>query len=224
MSTNVEKSPDRQSNWKELWGSDEWQAWSNILRNPFNNKTLQKWWKSVFEGTGWSSQGQKIQRKAAWFVTEGCSCEYRYSGTVWNPSVFPPWLKDITLQVMKKVGWPRWIRTLPNSCNINLYENGNNYVQWHSDDEPLFNGLAENCTIISLSLGASRTFQIKMKKGGRGRIVSSTVLDDGDILTMEGMFQKYLKHRLKRDRRVLNSRINITWRWIKNHDKDTCPL
>ena len=196
--------------WEEIWRSTELKAWSSYLRNPFAGGTLRQWWENVSTKISWTSCGSKNHRKAAWFVAKGCSCEYKYSGTVWNPTVFPEWLTDITLQVMEKVGWPKTIKTLPNCCNINLYENGNEIVPWHSDDEALFNGLWEKCTIISLSLGASRTFQIKRKRGRNP--VRSIVLNNGDLLTMEGMFQKFLKHQLKKYIGVLDKRINITWR------------
>ena len=218
------KVQERSSYWKEMWGNEELQSWSYILRNPFEGSILQTWWTKVFRNTSWSSYGRRINRKAAWFVAKGCSCEYRYSGTIWNPNVFPEWLKEITKKVMNKVGWPDTISTLPNSCNINLYEDGKDCVQWHSDDEALFNGIREECTIISLSLGASRTFEIQRWDGQNGTIIGTTALNDGDLLTMEGMFQKYMRHRLIKDRRVHDSRINLTWRWIKKHDKETCRL
>jgi alkylated DNA repair dioxygenase AlkB len=43
--------------------------------------------------------------------------------------------------------------------NINLYEHGKHSVGWHRGDEKLFNGLHRSIGIVSLSLGATRTFE-----------------------------------------------------------------
>ena len=105
-----------EARWEELYKNDIEQSWSRYLRNPFSRQTLWKWWKEVLNKTRWSSCGNKVPRKAAWFVSKGCSCTYRYSGTEWNPTSFPDWLTEITERVMRKVGWPSKVSTLPNSA------------------------------------------------------------------------------------------------------------
>ena len=89
------------------------------------------------------------------------------------------------------MGWPSKIKTLPSSCKATLYEDGKDFVLWHSDDESLFSSKNEHCTIISLALGATRNFEILHKKSKK---TWRKALKNGDILTMEGMFQKYFKH------------------------------
>jgi len=48
-------------------------------------------------------------------------------------------------------------------------------------------------------------------------------LRDGDLCTMEGMFQKYYDHRVPREDKKVGPRINITWRWLVEHFP-TCSL
>ncbi len=111
----------------------------------------------------------------------------------------------------------------PNSCNINLYRDGNDSVGWHTDDEPLFEGEYNDICILSLSLGSCRTFQIKKKgvKGvGRNEATSSLVLSHGDLCTMEGRFQRHYLHAVLRETDTADARINLTWRFITKHSHD----
>ena len=84
----------------------------------------------------------------------------------------------MTKQVMQVVGWPKKFQTLPNSCNVNRYDTGKDFVGWHSDDEKLFSTFNDQTMIVSLSLGASRTFEIRHKSSNKE---ISIVLNNGDI-------------------------------------------
>ena len=46
-------------------------------------------------------------------------------------------------------------------------------------------------------------------------------LKNGDICAMEGLFQNEYQHRVPRSNECNEPRINLTWRWIVNHD-DYC--
>ena len=48
---------------------------------------------------------------------------------------------------------------MPNSCNLNLYRNGSEAVEWHSDGEELFGYEGEELTIVTVTLGASIFFR-----------------------------------------------------------------
>ncbi|CAK0800721.1 unnamed protein product [Prorocentrum cordatum] len=113
----------------------------------------------------------------------------------------------------------------PNSCNLNLYENGGHSVSWHADNERLFAGKFQDCPIISLSLGHERRFELKAlapDEDGQ-KAFSKLLLRDGDLCTMEGLFQKYYEHRVPREDKEVGPRINITWRWVVEH-LDGCVL
>ncbi|CAE7358240.1 Alkbh3 [Symbiodinium pilosum] len=106
----------------------------------------------------------------------------------------------------------------PNSCNLNLYQDGQHSVGWHADNEALFQGKYQDCRIISLSLGQSRRFELMC-----GQDFHRLELSDGDLCTMEGMTQKWYKHRVpKESGRNVGPRINLTWRWIVQHHDCPC--
>merc|ERR1719210_418617 len=106
----------------------------------------------------------------------------------------------------------------PNSCNVNLYEDGGMSVGWHSDDEMLFQGKFQDALIISLSLGTTRKFETRANWPEEGeKPVRRILLASGDLMTMEGMFQKHYQHRVPREDNIQGQRINLTWRWIVKH-------
>ena len=97
-----------------------------------------------------------------------------------------------------------------NTAFLNLYRNGNDSMGWHSDDEK---ELGVNPIIASLSLGATRKFQIKPKfKGGK---IKSIDLNHGTLLIMKGEMQHFWKHAIPKQKSIRDARINITFRDIK---------
>jgi len=97
-------------------------------------------------------------------------------------------------------------------------------VGWHSDDEPLFQGKFRDIMIISLSLGVKRKFELRFNWPEEGeKPVRSFQLGSGDLMTMEGMTQKHMMHRVPKEENVKGSRINLTWRWVIKHTPK-CPV
>jgi alkylated DNA repair dioxygenase AlkB len=68
-----------------------------------------------------------------------------------------------------------------NSVLVNLYRDGNDSVSWHSDNEEI-NG--SEPTIASVSLGATRRFDLRHKESGETVRVD---LEDGSLLVMSGL-------------------------------------
>jgi alkylated DNA repair dioxygenase AlkB len=96
----------------------------------------------------------------------------------------------------------------PNSCLINYYRNGDDYIGWHSDDE-----LQSYTThpIYSVSLGATRDFEIKKKSTGA---VTRITLTNGSLLAMYGkLFQLEYQHRVPKSSTTYDGRINLTFRY-----------
>ncbi|CAE7747604.1 Alkbh3, partial [Symbiodinium sp. CCMP2456] len=104
----------------------------------------------------------------------------------------------------------------PDSCNLNLYEDGDHSVGWHADDEFLFQGKFTDCLIISLSLGGTRWFELK--SNGEPFEMHRVLLRSGDLCTMEGLMQKHYQHRVPKERNSCEARVNLTWRWIASHE------
>ena len=95
-----------------------------------------------------------------------------------------------------------------NSCLLNLYADGGEGMGWHSDDEP---ELEPSGPIASISLGAERKF-IFRHKISKQQI--SLQLEHGSLLLMTGVTQKYWQHTLPKASRIVEPRINLTFRRI----------
>jgi len=200
-------------------------SFARHIKNGISSELLAQWWKTILLHCDWlnpSTSERTIPRLVCWLTDEGCSCTYNYSGAVSTPVKKPQWLVDIGRVIMKILGWEGQLED-PSACNINLYRDGEDCVGWHADDENLFGGLVGNCLIMSLSLGQTRTFQMKLKDSHYEYNPPMSIrLDHGDICTMEGLMQRFYWHRVPPNVAESKPRINLTFRWIVNHRK-TCP-
>jgi len=212
--------------WTYVVNDPSRRSFAAYLSNPFEEGKTRSFYEHVELGTTWSQpEGPlgPIPRKTAWMVAPGgCSCTYRYGRIEVEPQIFPPWMIDIMKEVMPRCGLFN-IEEWPNSCNLNLYDDGAMSVGWHSDDESLFQGKFVDIRIVSLSLGTRRKFEIRTNWPGEGeRPVRTMSLGDGDLCTMEGMFQKHFQHRVPKESGIDGPRINLTWRWVRKH-APKCP-
>lgn len=143
-----------------------------------------------------------VPRKTAWYGYEGFN--YKYSGILCNPE---PWTKEL-------LGIKRVIETfLPesdfNSVLLNLYRDGSDKVSWHADDEK---GLGINPLIASVSLGATRRFDLKHKSDPNQKLQLELV--PGSLVIMKGALQHNWLHQIPVQKRITDSRINLTFRTI----------
>ena len=109
---------------------------------------------------------------------------------------------------------------MPTAANLNRYRGGRSHVGWHSDNEPLFGERREAKLNVSVSFGTQAPFKWKGKFGPDSD-VSSCWLGHGDILVMDGQYQDVLHHCT--DPGSEQERINVTFRWIKQHIA-ACPI
>jgi alkylated DNA repair dioxygenase AlkB len=91
-------------------------------------------------------------RRVAWYGNQ--SYPYTYSGTTKQALAWTETLLALKSLVEEKTG-ARY-----NSCLVNLYDDGNTGMAWHSDNEGL---LVEDAAIASLSFGAERRFLLRHK-------------------------------------------------------------
>ena len=94
-----------------------------------------------------------------------------------------PWTKELVSlkQIVENLS-----NTKYNSCLLNLYNDGNEGIGWHSDDEK---SIKDNSCIASVSLGADRKFSFKHKQSNK---TISVLLEHGSLLFMKGATQKKL--------------------------------
>lgn len=140
---------------------------------------------------------------------------YNYSGftettqTEWSPWI--DWLRQYVQNYAKATGFPEGKY---NYVLINQYQDGRQYIGWHSDDE---SSLTPDMPIVSVSLGATRDFQLRPVKHYQEILGKETItvpLREGDILIMGGTTQKYYAHSVPKRLRVKEPRLNYTFRSI----------
>ena len=169
---------------------------------------------------GWRKQGSY---KTAW-VTPGhdCLCSYKYGH---GAAVRPQTKKAIWDGVISL--WSRvapflspWCdgRELPTGVNLNHYDGSRSCVRWHSDNESLFGPRDSPKLIVSLSLGNPVEFKVRRVSDS---VTSSTTLNHGDVLVMDGSAQSEYLHCTMPG--LQGPRVNLTYRWVAQHTA-SCPL
>lgn len=135
---------------------------------------------------------------------------YKYAGMERQPQLdWPPSLKRCRDEIQEKLDCEL------NFAFINRYDNGSQYIGWHSDAE---SDLVAGAPIASISLGESRKFQLRKKyKAGVDdpTPICTQVLDSGSLCTMEGDLQDLTKHCVPKEPKKTGSRYNITFRHMK---------
>mmetsp|Transcript_53431 Transcript_53431/g.98819 ORF Transcript_53431/g.98819 Transcript_53431/m.98819 type:complete len:600 (-) Transcript_53431:86-1885(-) len=214
--------------WEYPLMDEERRCFVGLLRNTQSKEVLRELYEKILHGTVWVQpvdirSSEPIPRKTAWMVEGECSCTYRYGGVDVNAQRFPAWMIEIMELYMPLCGLSDR-QSWPNSCNLNLYQDGAMSVGWHADDEKLFEGKKTDIRIISLSLGCTRSFDLRLSKSGldEGRARCTMQLCSGDLCTMEGLTQRHYQHRVPKED-VAAARLNLTWRWVTCH-LNTCPL
>ncbi len=127
---------------------------------------------------------------------------YDYSRLVFTPEPWTPRLAELKTAAEHESG-----ETF-NAAILQLYRDGKDSVNWHSDDIP---GVGTNPVIASLSFGGSRWFHLRHKVNAEDR--HAVRLGAGDLLVMRGDLQHQYLHKVPREPDAA-PRINITFRRI----------
>ncbi len=171
------------------------------------------------------TRGHPTLRKTAWFTLRPCVCAFRYSGQCFPANEFPPWLFE-AWELLRPLCQGIEDGRPPDGANFNMYRDESDSVGWHADDEPLFDAVRREASILSLSLGDTRAFEVK-RRGGKDCDGDELLLGAGDAYLMHGLVQRHFVHRVPKGKSssVSTCRINITFRWIRGHVvEDGCPL
>lgn len=180
-----------------------------IIRRAIHVEEADRVFRRLLEEVAWTQERitmfgrvMDIPRLTAWYGDPGRT--YTYSGIALTPQAWIPLLEEVRARVERLAGC-RF-----NSVLLNQYRNGNDSVSWHADDEP---DLGRTPTIGSLSLGASRRFEFRRRTdhGERFRVT----LDAGDVVVMRGTSQQLWEHQIPKEAKVTESRINLTFRRIR---------
>lgn len=179
----------------------------------FNKEESDVLFRNLFEKINW--RHEKIRMFGKWIDQPRLTAfygdtdkAYSYSGILMKPD---PWNADL-LVIKAKIEQQTGIEFT--SVLLNCYRDGKDSMGWHADDEK---ELGKNPVIGSVSFGASRTFQLrhKFEKQIPRQDIS---LSNGSFLLMKGTTQHYWQHQIPKSSKLMNARINLTFRVIKKND------
>jgi len=147
-------------------------------------------------------------RSLAFFSNE--SIGYKYSGYLAKSVPLTESTKTILEFVSNLYG------TKFNGILVNKYENGEDSIGRHSDDEKDLSDVG----VVAISYGAVRKFRIREKapKSDQNKtmpIIKDIPTDSGVIMHMGGDFQKEFTHEIPVEKTVKNPRYSLTFRHHK---------
>jgi alkylated DNA repair dioxygenase AlkB len=181
-----------------------------FMRNLFTSSESKNYFELLQNNINWKQEEVKfygktfpVPRKTAWYGYEGFN--YSYSGINCFPEIWTKELLEIKKEIEKFIPDEDFTSVL-----LNLYNNGNDKMGWHADDEK---ELGINPTIASVSLGETRRFDIKHKQNPE--LHYKFELTSGSLLIMRGALQHHWVHQIPAQKKVKEPRINLTFRTIK---------
>ena len=178
-----------------------------IEKNFFNQVDSNELLKKIISDLPWESMAIKmfgkditIPRLQCWVGDKGC--DYKYSGKKLNRQ---NWTTDL-IMIREKIY--KELNIDFNSVLVNYYRDGMDSMGWHSDDEK---ELGPNPTIASISLGSERDLVFRNKINKEVLPIPQT---HGCLILIDGKTQKNWQHAIKKTRKVIGPRINLTFRNI----------
>jgi alkylated DNA repair dioxygenase AlkB len=183
--------------------SNNWQTtdWKSLTAEEFQSIGFKniKWKQDSINLYG---KNMLLPRITSWFGDTGKS--YSYSGINSNPNEWNAGLVSIKNSIEEVAG------VKFNSVLMNWYRDGEDHLNWHADDEK---ELGVNPIIASVNFGATRDFVLRRNdKSSKINIP----LNHGTLLIMKGECQHYWQHSVPKRKKVKDTRINLTFRFIKN--------
>ncbi len=199
-----------------------------LLKDKANNPILRRF-RDVFptrlleDFKSWLSQRNNKEvawdstmnpyRLSTWLVAPPCTCTYTYGGKTWEPAESWPKILDVITKRTEQALQPG---PYFNAAVLNAYMGGQGAVAMHTDDEYLFDAATYPATIASLSIGETRDFEVQDVVTGT---LYTYAIQSGDLVTMEGLFQKSHKHAVPKSKAARGIRYNLTLRRIVNHER-----
>ena len=178
-----------------------------IEKNFFNQVDSNELLKKLISDLPWESMAIKmfgkditIPRLQCWVGDKGC--DYKYSGKKLNRQ---DWTTDL-IMIREKIY--KELNIDFNSVLVNYYRDGKDSMGWHSDNE---RELGPNPTIASISFGSERDLVFRNKINKEVLPIPQT---HGCLILIDGKTQKNWQHAIKKTRKVIGPRINLTFRNI----------
>ena len=178
----------RETNWNEI--SDE-----DLIKINFENI---KW---KHDNINMYGKIIPLPRLTSWYGDQGKS--YMYSGIKSEPN---PWNKGLSY-IKEQI--ETVTDTKFNSVLLNWYRNGDDHLNWHTDNEK---ELGKNPVIASVNFGETRDFVIRKNDDKSKKI--TIPLQHGTLIIMRGELQHFWQHSVPKRIKVKSSRFNLTFRVI----------
>lgn len=171
---------------------------------------------SFYEGT--TEKGATIDRQQIWFQNEGhyfCKrWEKRYPR--WEAHAYPHILKQVETYLQDHLHeltelHPSVQPITLNSCLLNWYRDGNQFIPPHRDSAISF---GEHPTILGISLGAERTLRLTRRGDSQEYKLR---LAHNSLFMMAGATQKYYLHEIPKEPECHEERWSLTFRQYIDH-------
>ena len=138
------------------------------------------------------------QRSIGFFSNK--SIGYYYSGQLAKSKPLQPNIKELMDIINTR------FETNYNGILVNKYDDGNNYIGDHSDDETNL----DKGGVIAISYGAVRKFRIRDKLSKK--IIMDIPTTSNSIIHMGGNFQKEFTHGIPVEKKITGERYSLTFR------------
>jgi alkylated DNA repair dioxygenase AlkB len=177
-----------------LFTREESDVYFDVLMNeiPWKQEPIRIFGKTVMQ-----------PRLTAWYGDPGK--HYSYSGITMSPA---NWI-DTLLKIKQRIETVSPV--IFNSALLNLYRDQSDSMGWHRDNEK---ELGINPVIASVTFGATRRFLLRHYTDKD--LKQSLELTHGSLLLMQGKTQHGWEHSVPKQSSIAGSRINITFRVIKD--------
>lgn len=176
----------------------------------FSKQQADNYFKTIKDQTNWQHDditvfGKTYKQPRLTALFGNTNQTYSYSNITMHPEPFTSTLLDIKTKVES------FSKEKFNTLLINLYRDGNDSNGWHADNEK---ELGINPVIASVSFGEERPFHFKHRslKNERHKLN----LEHGSLLLMKGEMQHYWLHQIAKTKRLIQPRINLTFRRLVN--------
>jgi alkylated DNA repair dioxygenase AlkB len=169
-----------------------------------------------FEHTAISMYGKPVNlpRLQSWFAEEGLVVKELFQKQKQHVWTLP--MRKLKAQLEKQLGVEF------DYCLVNLYRNGNDYINFHADNET-------KDIIASITLGATRRFLLRhlscfgrtLTRKRKALTTPDTKeykfsLTNGSLIVMLDDTQQYWKHSVPKEKKVKDPRINLTFRVMRD--------
>jgi alkylated DNA repair dioxygenase AlkB len=178
-----------------------------FINNFLDKETTEKLFNNLTKTTPWEQGvykmfGRDVKTPRLLWAMRDDKFDVEKSYTVTGSSIWNEDIKKIKTKVEKI------IKKNIKYAQINYYRDGNDYIGWHTDSEVMKGDL-----IASISIGATRKFQFQPIDKNNKETNYEIELTNGSLIIFDESAAKTdWKHRIPKQPKIEEGRINITFR------------